>query len=132
MACEKSEFERVFITNRNYRNTIGESSTITMLNRVFEDSLRRLQTCLQYFPRVVLSFGGRSSFMGFCLRCCSHQVERKGATKLKETESIYDKRTEERQKKKKDKAIFENSILQFNFGGSIKFIIIPLLCHFTL
>ena len=51
--------------------------------------------------------------------------------KLKETESIYDKRTEERQKKKKDKAIFENSILQFNFGGSITFII-PLLCHFTI
>ena len=40
--------------------------------------------------------------------------------KLKETESIYDKRTKER-KKKKDKVIFENSILQFNFGGSIKF-----------
>ena len=33
--------------------------------------------------------------------------------KLKETEIIYDKRTEE--KKKKDEAIFENSILQFNF-----------------
>ena len=30
MASEKSEFERVVITNRNYRNTIGESSTITM------------------------------------------------------------------------------------------------------
>ena len=47
---------------------------------MFEDFLRRPLSCLQYFPRVVLSFGGRSSFMGFCLRCCSHQVERNGAT----------------------------------------------------
>ena len=31
MASEKSEFERVVITNRNYRKTIGESSTITTL-----------------------------------------------------------------------------------------------------
>ena len=30
MASEKSEFERVVIRNRNYRKTIGESSTITM------------------------------------------------------------------------------------------------------
>ena len=30
MASEKSEFERVVITNRTYRKTIGESSTITM------------------------------------------------------------------------------------------------------
>ena len=50
-----------------------------MLNRVFEDFLLRLLSCLQYFPRVFLSFGGRSSFMSFCLRCYSHQVERNGA-----------------------------------------------------
>ena len=40
--------------------------------------------------------------------------------KLKETESIYDKRTEER-KKKKIKQSLKTQILQFNFGGSIKF-----------
>ena len=54
MASEKSEFERVVITNRNYRKTIGESSTITMQNRVFEDFLRQPLSCLQYVPRVVL------------------------------------------------------------------------------
>ena len=30
MASEKSEFEQVVITNRNYRKTIGEKSTIAM------------------------------------------------------------------------------------------------------
>ena len=70
MASEKSEFKRVVITNRNYRKTIGEKSTIY---RNVKQSVRGLYTpahvpyasvgdvCLDVKDLAVKTAGGEQS-----------------------------------------------------------------------